>query len=475
MMNDFKEFLELPGTPQEQEWLKEQLETLSVRESYALAAVSMGYPPEKAADAIKSILSLPDCTLHPAGSYEDLGKYSQKGAASLPEDVLPYVDFDHIGQEFEDEHPGLFIGGYYVEYPKKAAEPAYSGKHEFLPEDSDWSVKLKLASPAAPEGVWLRLPGYDGNIAEHSDEVVLVLDALRVKSLEDCTLLEARCILPEAGELMSQYSSVTELVRDGDNLGFVLAEQGQGKAHWMDKFAAALEYEDCRTLKFALDISQNLHCYEWVPSSGIKEFAVNNLRSCGVSEELIQSGNIDLDDYAEYLLESSGYMEAGSETGYLTRNSREFVRDRDLTAPAQQDVLKAVPMLEKMSSQAAPEDAAAARAAIAEALAGCGECGLRQLQAAMESEDCASLEEAVEIAGRLDSYEFVEIGSFREKVEKELLEKGLDKKVIDRCVDFTAYAALTHEFESIYTSGSTGLYVHRNEAMSPPEQGMTMQ
>lgn len=306
MMDDFKEFLELPGTPQEQEWLKEQLETLSVRESYALAAVSMGYPPEKAADAIKSILSLPDCTLHPAGSYEDLGKYSQKGAASLPEDVLPYVDFDHIGQEFEDEHPGLFIGGYYVEYPKKAAEPAYSGKNAFLPEDSDWSVKLKLASPAVPEGVWLRLPGYDGKMAEDADEVVLALDELRVKSLEDCTLLEARCILPEAGDLTKQYSSITDLVRDGDNLGYVLAEQGQGKAHWLDKFAAALEYEDCRTLKFALDISQNLRCYEWVPSSGIKEFAANNLRSCGVPEELIQSGNIDLDAYAEDLLERQG-------------------------------------------------------------------------------------------------------------------------------------------------------------------------
>lgn len=93
----------------------------------------------------------------------------------------------------------------------------------------------------------------------------------------------------------------------------------------------------------------------------------------------------------------------------------------------------------------------------------------------MESEDCASLEEAVEIAGRLDSYEFVEIGSFREKAEKDLLEKGLDKKVIDRCVDFTAYAALTHEFESIYSSRNTGLYVRRNGAMSRPEQGMTMQ
>ena len=363
MTDDFKEFLELPGTPQEQEWLKERLETLSVQENYALAAVSMGYPPEKAADAIKSILSLPDCTLHPAGSYEDLGKYSQKGAASLPEDVLPYVDFDHIGQEFEDEHPGLFIGGYYVEYPKKAVEPAYSGKNAFLPEDSDWSVKLKLASPAVPEGVWLRLPGYDGKMAEDADEVVLALDELRVKSLEDCTLLEARCILPEAGDLTKQYSSITDLVRDGDNLGYVLAEQGQGKAHWLDKFAAALEYEDCRTLKFALDIAQNLHCYEWVPRDGVKEFAANNLRTYHVPEELIQSGNIDLDAYAEDLLESSGYMEAGSETGYLTRNGKEFVRD--FTAPAQQDVLKAVPMLEKMSSQAAPEDAAAARAAIA--------------------------------------------------------------------------------------------------------------
>ena len=80
MTDDFKEFLELPGTPQEQEWLKEQLETLSVRESYALAAVSMGYPPEKAADAINSILHLPDCTLHPAGSYEDLGKRRRRRA-----------------------------------------------------------------------------------------------------------------------------------------------------------------------------------------------------------------------------------------------------------------------------------------------------------------------------------------------------------------------------------------------------------
>ena len=320
-MGEFDHLLELPGTSQERAWLEERLETLSVRESYALAAVSMGYPPKKAAEAINSILNLSCCTLYPAGSYEDLGKLSLGDASKLPEDVLPYVDFDHIGQEFENKHTGLFIGGYYVEYPKKAAESAC--KNAFLLEDNGWSVKLKLASPNVPEGVWLRLPGYDGQTSEKSSEVTLALKELRVKSLEDCTLLEARCILPEAGNLMEQYGSITELVRDGDNLGFILDELGWDGP----KFAAALEYEDCHTLKFALDISQNLHCYEWVPHDKLKEFAADKLRSLGVPEALIQSGNINLVDYAEDLLDTSGYMESSGETGYLIRNSREFVRE----------------------------------------------------------------------------------------------------------------------------------------------------
>lgn len=326
-MRQFDHLPELPGTPQEQVWLKERLETLSVRESYILTAVSMGRPPETAAGAINCVLNLSDCPLYPADSYEALGRFHLGQTSKLPEDVLPYVDFDHIGQKFSDEHPGLFIGSYYVEYPKGLAEPVYCGEGTSLPEDNDWSVMLKLASPAAPEGAWLRLPGYDGKTVESSDEVMLVLDGLRVKSLEDCTLLEARCILPEAGDLMKQYNSIAELVRDGDNLGCALDERGQGEAHWMEKFAAALEYEDCHTLKFALDISQNLHCYEWVSRNNLKEFAANNLRSLGVSEDLIQSGNINLRDYAEDLLETSGYMESSDESGYLIRNSREFIRD----------------------------------------------------------------------------------------------------------------------------------------------------
>lgn len=203
---------------------------------------------------------------------------------------------------------------------------AYQGRDSPLPEDDGWSVKLKLASPAAPEGVWLRLPDYQS--IDHEDgsdgEIAAAKDALGVQNLDECTLLEARCILPEAGAVQNQYDSIEDLVRDGNNLGFILDERGQGAAHWLERFAAALEYEGCHTLRFALDISQNLDCYEWISCENLKEFAANHLRSCGVSEELITSGAIRMKSYAEDLLETSEYMLTGDESAYVTRNTRTF-------------------------------------------------------------------------------------------------------------------------------------------------------
>lgn len=328
-MYDFKDLPALPGLAYYQAWVKERLETLSVREGYILAAVLQGAPPLDVEGAVYCLDSLKDCDICPAGSYEELGKYYFQ-RLKAPEDVLSYADLDQLGRQYEGKHPGLFIDHCYVVYPKQLIP-----RESWYPQlwDEGWSVKLKLASPDVPEGVWLRLPDYDGQVLELSGEVTLALEELKVKALEDCTLLDVRCILPEVGDLMKQYDSITELVRDGDNLGFVLDEQGQGERHWMEKFAAALEYENCHTLKFALDISQNMHCYEWIPSDGLADFAANHLRDEGVPEELIQSGVIDLDEYAEDLLETSGYMEASGETGYLTRNGLEFVCEHSKPQP----------------------------------------------------------------------------------------------------------------------------------------------
>ena len=479
-MDDFDDLLDRPGTPDELAWIKERIKTLSVREQYVFSAAAMAYPMQSLWEVADMLHRLDDFDLcFPAGSYAALGELSLRRAGKLPEDVLPHVDLDRAGKQYEDAHPGLFVGSCYVCYPTHPSTPALQENKLPLLWDSDWSVKLKLASPAVPEGVWLRLPGRDGKLFQDSDEVVLALHELEVKSLEDCTLLEVQCILPEVGDLMKQYGSITDLVRDGDNLGCAMDEQGQGNPHWLEKFAAALEYENCRTLKFALDISQNLHCYEWISSEELAEFAAEHLRNEGVSEDTILSGCINLEEYAKDLLETSGYMEASGEIGYLLRNTQEFFYE--FSAPGdnnfpQQDILTAFPFLEKLSHHASPEEAEAARRSIAESLSGRGQEGLRQLQAAMEYEDCASLGEAAEIAARLDSYEFMEIGDFRETAKQELVEKGLDERVIGMCFNFESYAAIVHDFEDIYSSQDTGLYVHRNSAMTQPEQsGMTMQ
>ena len=227
-------------------------------------------------------------------------------------------DSAHI-QEFEA------VGNCYVEYPEHPSAPRYTGQG-LIPEDDGWSMKVKLASSAVPEGVWLRLPDYSA-MTDRPDEVALALDELKTRSLENCMLLDVRCSLPELGNLMEQYDSALELVNDGSDLGYVLDEQGQGMPHFMERFAAALEFEHCRDLRLALDISQNLHCYEWVPRDGLKDFGRRKLLEAGVSEELLDSGCIDLEGYGADLLEEAGYVLTADESAYITRNNLEFLRD----------------------------------------------------------------------------------------------------------------------------------------------------
>ena len=478
MREEFRYMAELPGTTPEQAWVRDRLETLSAREGIVLTAAARRCPPECAADAINCLQSLDDYEVWTnTGSREALGMAFLRSRTKIPGNALPFVDLAATGEYCEGKFPGLFIENCYVEYPRQDPHPAYRSRDTPLPEDNDWSVMLKLASPAAPEGVWLRLPGHDGKPIQESDEAVLALDALNAKSLKDCTLLEARCILPEAGNLMRQYDSVTDLVRDGDHLGITLEEQGQGEPHWMEKFAAALEYENCRTLKFALDISQNLHCYNWVPSSDLAESAVGLLLDAGMSEDLIYSCGIDLAGYKSWLLENSGYMLTADESAYIIRNDQVFsynystneevaALSKNTPAPKSdilpEDILSASPPLAALAANLSPEETFSVNVMLRESLAGRGPDGLRQLHTAMEYEECDSLRDAMEIAAHLDCYGFVDIHGFCEATKADFLAKGVDKRAL-RCFDYETYAALTHDFDFIHTSRNNGMYLCKTD------------
>lgn len=322
-MNDFDYLARLPGEEREQTWIRERLETLSVREGIILAAAALRTEPETAVEAINCFQSLDWYEVRVGvGSYEALGSAYLRNETRMPGSARLFADLGQMGRWYEDKHPGMFVGNCYVEYPKNDPQPIYQGQNSPLPEDKDWSVKLKIGSDAIPEGVWLRLPSPSD--WDEEGEITPALQELRIQHLNECTLLDAQCILPEAGNLMEQYDDAADLIYDGQELGYVLGERGQGLPTFMERYAAALELEHCRSLKLALDISQNLKCYDWVSCADLEASATGLLLDAGVSEELIRASGIDLAGYKAYLLENEGYLLTPDQGGYIRRNNEEF-------------------------------------------------------------------------------------------------------------------------------------------------------
>ena len=124
---------------------------------------------------------------------------------------------------------------------------------------------------------------------------------------------------------MEQFADAQELINAGNNLGYALEEQGLGMPHFTERFATALEFENCRDLRLALDIIQNLHCYEWVLCDDLKDFGRRKLLEAGVSENLLDSDCINLEGYGANLLEEAGYVLTSDESAYIARNNREFL------------------------------------------------------------------------------------------------------------------------------------------------------
>ena len=329
----------------ERQWILNRLETLSVKEQTQLAAaiISRGQlkalsekagderelavrkmDPNTARDAVNLLLALPDYeVICPAGSYEQLGEYYLRYEAGQP-DLIPYANLEQIGWNYEDSHLGIFVGDCFVVLPRQEPKQFYDGSNLDRLPDTDWSLRLKLASPAVPEGVWLCLP--DSTIDEKGrmDEIRLALRELQVQTLQECSLLDVRCSLPELSIGLDEYQDLADLIYDGNDLGYVLQEQGQGEQHFLEKFRAALEYEHCHDLKLALDIASNLNCYDYCPTTETGRFGEEVLQKQGdtVFRDPVLQGSIDLKVYGEAQLEQQGYLLNTAETGYIRRNAR---------------------------------------------------------------------------------------------------------------------------------------------------------
>ena len=301
-MNDFDYLAQLPGEEREQNWIRTRLKTLSVREGIILAAAAQADQPKDAVQAINQLQSLDVYRIVcGADSYERLGEYYLAQCRGVPDDVKPYVDLAQVGKHYTVLHPGRFLDGCYVAYPDVKFTPAYQGQGAPLPNDGNWTVKLKIASPSLPEGVWMRLPWEDGLGDKTSIEEEVTLNTLHAQSWAECALLDARCVLPE-------------------------------DTPW---YPAALRLEHCQNLKLALDISRNPDCYHWLPRVDLEASAKEALTQAGVSEKITQSGGVSLRSYGAHLLEKQGYTLTADGGGYIARTAQEFHYSHSTPAPEQ--------------------------------------------------------------------------------------------------------------------------------------------
>ena len=323
-----QKFLQFPGRQDEIEWIRDRIEVLSVREEIILSAAVQCQPPKLAADVIDRIISIPyHGVCAGADSYAALGEFflRYESPLTLPNDAFAFVYMEALGKQYEDQHPGLFFGGHYVTYQEtEVNRPQYDGEH--LPQrDNGCSLRLKLGSANRPDGVWICLPDYDEISGEKPGDIQMALKKLKVKHISECTLLDTRCTFPKLVGLMD-YSDLADLIYDGQNLGILLDECGQGQPHFMERLQAALELENCDSLKGTLDIAENLHCYDLVLANDLKYYGQKVLY-----HEHIQEGNkifddyIDYEGYARHVLEKKGFQSVLNGEAYVVRNDQAFV------------------------------------------------------------------------------------------------------------------------------------------------------
>ena len=257
----------------------------------------------------------------PASSYESLGEFCL-WERRVPQDQRPFFDLAALGQWYEDAHPGLFIGHHYVTYSGQDGPMPYDGIR--LPLDAerlDWSVRMKLASEQVPEGVWVKLPDYDELNDGRTGDLRLALDELKVETLAGCTLLEARCVIPCVQDLACQYEDLGDLVYDGQNLGIMLDARGQGSPDFLERAAAALQFEDCRRLDDAVRIFEDLQAYDVID---VDKFLDQTMRDLG-EQEWSKGGEgikncFDYVAYAEKVAEQQGYSLTGDGQYYIHKN-----------------------------------------------------------------------------------------------------------------------------------------------------------
>jgi hypothetical protein len=313
----------LEGTEVENEYLEKRFAEMSVKEKYILEGAVQIVEVNNASDLINLTEQLSNFDFYyKATDNKTLGEYVARHKECASNEILPFIKMDLLGREYHEDFNGVFTDNGYV-YQRNTLKQIYDGSNLDKMTGDDWTVKIKVGNKDYPEGVWVNLPDYEFSSLE-PDEMAIALDALGTNKWSRCALLDAKCIFPNIKELAEQYDSIEELISDGNNFGYACDEQGQGMPFFIEHLESAMELEGCTRLDFALDISQNLNCYDFAPKEEKLERYGRLLASKNgiVEPDTILGDNFDYTLYAKADIENRGLEPC--KNGFIKSNGGVF-------------------------------------------------------------------------------------------------------------------------------------------------------
>lgn len=236
-----------------------------------------------------------------------------------------FLDPAKVGAAYRQKDGNTFCDGNFIRL-SSPLDLSQNSDPAMLPDRGDYGIRVKLASRNNMEGIWVGFPDTSEYMdSSHPDELLLALDALEAETLTECIAVDVDCCLPQLRDILSQYDSAAELIRHAIDFGYVWAEQGQGEPRWLDKWQAVMELEDCHQLDYALDLAQNLHCYNFMPRDmEVAEYGRLLAKQDGVyPNDALLAECFDAEGYANQKMKNLGLSAA--EHGYVSWNGSEIL------------------------------------------------------------------------------------------------------------------------------------------------------
>lgn len=280
---------------------------------------------EKDPDLVKLInltYNLDNCNVvFEAHNDEQLGKFYVENdfieeLINVPDEALRYIDYERVGRTRREAENGVFTNNGYVVQTEPEMQIVYDGTNIPNPdEDTGYVFKLYLIKacyePEKAEGVWLKLPATEPEIAS-------ALSKLGA-SLDECVFTHCKCSISCFTDVFSENEDV-EMLNTLSNTISKIISSNMGA-----KYKAALQYEYCTDLVFAIDIANNLDCYNFYPDLSSPEDYGRQalLEASKLQADDIAFKHLDFRRYGEAKMEANGVK--STDYGLICRNEKEFV------------------------------------------------------------------------------------------------------------------------------------------------------